>query len=309
MTCEPWIGRILSSWRRSVLRVRRGSLGPTLLSSRGRGVVPRRSAKRTPVLRPLRSGHQGPHGPGLGRHRMCSRRGWRRWRGPTVPAQDRRQARPVRRVVSRVVEPCRPRRGGGTRSPTNSPGGRRCQAPTSQPGTARRTRLGTLGRGRDRVGAAGHTGGDQPVVHRLGRNSELDRQSWDRLVVIDVCPSPAWPRPVCQPLEASPPAFHPPASPAAPAPLAPVRPQLSQGFGLTAATDLRLHLTPDHREIRRRPRSASHGVKVNAEPYATPPRWELLPTLTTEPGKRFRPGRMGAGLADNGWSQSSTAQS
>jgi hypothetical protein len=42
--------------------------------------------------------------------------------------------------------------------------------------------------GRDRVGAAGHTGGDQPVVHRLGRNSELDRQRRDRLVVIDVRP-------------------------------------------------------------------------------------------------------------------------
>jgi hypothetical protein len=41
---------------------------------------------------------------------------------------------------------------------------------------------------RDRAVATGHTGGDQPVVHRLGCNSELDRQSRDRLVVIDVRP-------------------------------------------------------------------------------------------------------------------------
>jgi hypothetical protein len=39
---------------------------------------------------------------------------------------------------------------------------------------------------RHRVGATGHTGGDQPVVQRLGRNPELDRQSRDRLVVIDL---------------------------------------------------------------------------------------------------------------------------
>ena len=210
--------------------------------------------------------------------------------GADSPRSSRRQAQHVRRVMLAVVEPCRRPRGGGTRSPTNSPGGRRCPAPTSRPGTARRTRLGHLGwprgraaaiyagmdqpsphrlgadaalladiseaepalgvqvgelgvrrtpslsnrgatldaepgetevhetgaaaqqiadlgtaamliavepadlivvdvaAGRDRAGATGHTGGDQPVVHRLGCNSELDRQSRDRLVVIDVRP-------------------------------------------------------------------------------------------------------------------------
>jgi hypothetical protein len=42
--------------------------------------------------------------------------------------------------------------------------------------------------GRDRVGATGHIGGNEPVVHRLGRNTELDRQGRDRLVAIDVRP-------------------------------------------------------------------------------------------------------------------------
>jgi hypothetical protein len=73
---------------------------------------------------------------------------------------------------------------------------------------------------RDRVGATGHTGGDQPVVHRLGRNTERGRQSRDRLVHRRT------------PSQASPPSRT--------SPLALVRPQLPKGLGLTAATDLHL---------------------------------------------------------------------
>jgi hypothetical protein len=61
---QPWIGRIFSSWRRSVLVFTDGSLESTLPSSRRPCVVLRSSAKRTPVLRPLRSGHESLTGQG-----------------------------------------------------------------------------------------------------------------------------------------------------------------------------------------------------------------------------------------------------
>jgi len=284
---------------------------------------------------------------------------------------------------SGVVEPCRRLRGGGTPSPTNTPGGMRCQAPTSRPGTARRTRLGgrsgpgsraaaiyagvdqpsphrlrltscaspmslrlsprsvykvgelgvrrtpTLRNRRatldaepgeaeeHEIGAAaqqfadlgtaatllaveppdlivvdvaarhhravatGHTGGDQPVVHRLGRNTELDRQSRDRLVVItypvtSVATSglptargitPSFPPRRLGGRCAEPCAAPPPG--AAPAPLAPVRPQPSQGARPHSShrSSPAAHPQPP----RYQPSSqVRHGVRVNAKSYVTP---------------------------------------
>jgi hypothetical protein len=155
----------------------------------------------------------------------------------TPKGWNQRHGRDAARALDRSgprIRPARHRQGGGIRA-SDAPG-----------------RSGARPRG-----ATGHTGGDQPVVHRLGRNSELDRQcriGWlsSTYAVTSVATSTA---------RGITPSFHAPrrperagrARPRLPSRTSPVRARptatsfdrnFPNGFGLTAATDRRLHLTP-----------------------------------------------------------------
>jgi hypothetical protein len=157
----------------------------------------------------------------------------------------------------------------------------------------------TSPRGATAPGATRHTGGDQPVVHRLAHNTELDRQSRDRLVVIDVrphkrrhirsanrsrhhpqLPTQAPRRPARRTVRAPPPSRT--------SPLALVRPQLPNGLGLTAATDLRLQLTPTTEISAVVP--GQTWCQSEREVRRNPSRRALPPTLTVGADRCHRPG-------------------